>query len=115
MERPWISEQLNALHAFLIAGNVQAQPVVGTVMTINGATYPCIVSQVDERITMEMEGYLSDADWIAVVSRGDMGSLPVENTQVTIPDNSGGTDTYLTRGVKSDLSSYTFALKKYTS
>lgn len=100
---------MNALHTALQAAFYQANPIIGTTATI-GAVGPVdiIISPIDEKIAMEMEGYLSDAEWIGVVSTSDFTSPPVENTQVTGPDGAN----YLIRGIKTDPSSYTLALKK---
>ena len=100
---------MNALHTALQAAFYQANPVIGSTATIgNVANVAIIVSAVDERIVMEMEGYLSDADYVGVVSTSDFSNVPVENTQVTGPDGS----TYTIRAVKSDPSAYLLALKK---
>ena len=100
---------LNALHTMLQAGFVQAQDVMGSSAVIGSAgSVPIIVSAVDEKIAMEMEGYISDANFIGVVSTADFPSAPVENTNVTAQDGS----MYLIRGIKSDPSSYVLALKK---
>ena len=99
---------LNALHTMLQSCFYQSQPVLGSSLTIAGNTVDAIVSSVDERIQIEMEGYLSDADFIAVVSTADFTSPPIENTQVASLTG----DNYLVRGVKTDPSAFILALKK---
>ena len=101
------SPPLNPLHAFLASGFQQALPVMGSTATIGGVLVDIIISAIDEKISMEMEGYLSDADFIGVCSSAAFTSPPLENAPVT---QNG--DNYLVRAVKSDPSSYVLMMKK---
>ena len=100
---------LNALHTMLSASFDQTLPIDGTYVSIEGAkAIPCKMSEADEEILMEMEGYLSDSSRVLVISTADCTQPPQENQNVT--DIYG--DVYLIRKIKSDPSSYMMTLKK---
>lgn len=101
----------NLLHQFLAAGFVQATPYIGEDFVLNGDDYVGFFSAADDRLLMEVVGYLDTCDMICVTSVAQFVALgtppPQEKDQITRPDG-----IYSVRGVKSDQSSYTLTLKR---
>lgn len=100
---------LNQLHAMLQASFYQSMPVDGSSIVVGAAgAVQAKIGPADEQIMMEMEGYLSDSLFVAVVSTADFTTPPAENQQVTAMNG----DLFLIRKVEADPSSYRLTLKK---
>lgn len=101
----------NLLHTFLRQGFVQAIPYLGEEFTLLGAGYTGFFSPADDRLLMEIVGYLDEADLICVVSLDQFEALATPAPQVKdqILREDG---IYSVRGVKTDQSSYTLVLKR---
>lgn len=99
----------NQLHTFLSAGFNQSAPVIGEAFTYNAVSYLGVFTQVDEKLLMEIVGYIDEADAICVtdVNQYAPGAAPQVTGMLT---RYGGT--YVIRGVKQDASAYVLILKK---
>lgn len=101
----------NLLHVFLRQGFVQSIPYLGEDFVLLGADYTGFFSQADDRLLMEVVGYLDESDTLCVVSLDQFEALGTPAPQVK--DQIIRTDgIYSVRGVKTDQSSYTLVLKR---
>lgn len=102
----------NQLHTMLSAGFAQAAQVMGETFTYNAVSYLGIFTQVDEKLLMEIVGYLDEADAICVtdVNQYASGAAPAVTGTIT---RFG--ETYMIRGVKQDASAFVLVLKKISS
>jgi hypothetical protein len=102
---------MNLLHQAMQSGLNQsaaiAAGVPGGVQIGRLKNIPMILSDIDDKILMEFEGYLDDADAVGVVSTSALLQAPAENTHVIVPNG----DTYLIRRRRTTPSSYTLFLK----
>jgi hypothetical protein len=104
---------MNALHTMLAAGFIQAEPVLGETFTYLTNTFIGFFTPADEKLLMEIMGYLDESDTICVVSTAQFTSPPAPPEVKTTLVRNG--DTYSIRGIKSDLSAYILALKKIST
>lgn len=101
----------NLLHLFLAAGFVQATPYLGEDVTIGSVTATGFVTPADERLVMEITGYLDEVDFIVTLNVVDWGSdIPEVNDKFTLY---GGT--VVIRGIKTDQSAYLLTVKKIST
>jgi hypothetical protein len=99
---------MNDLHEMLLAGSHDAQAVIGQDFSFQNRTFTGVFSQADEKLLMELAGYLDEADMICVAPIDQFeGALPPEGGQLVF-----GVDTYSIRGRKVDQSSVVLVLKK---
>ncbi len=98
---------MNALHTMLAAGFVQATPVLGESVTIGNITAIGFFSQADEKLIMEIVGYLDECDTICVLNVADW-TADIPQVKETFVHNE---TLYSIRGKKTDLSAYVLALK----
>lgn len=99
---------MNDLHAMLLSGSYDAQAVIGQPFDFQNRTFTGTFSQADEKLLMELAGYLDEADLICVAPIDQFGTtLPKKDDQLVF-----GLDTYSIRGRKVDLSSVVLVLKK---
>jgi hypothetical protein len=104
---------MNSLQTMLAAGFVQAEPVLGETFTYLGNSFTGFFSPVDEKLLLEIVGYLDDCDTICVVNTAQFTSPPappVVKTQMVYNGN-----TYTIRGVKVDMAAYILTLKKISA
>ena len=94
----------------LAGGFIQAEPVLGEPFVYLGNPFTGFFTPADEKLLLEIVGYLDDCDTICVVSTAQFASPPAPPTVKTQLVRNGLT--YTIRGVKSDLSAYILALKK---
>src|SRR3954464_14411374 len=64
----------NILHTFLAAGFVQATPHLGESVKVGRVTATAFVTPADEKIAMEMTGYMDELAFIIVVNLADWAS-----------------------------------------
>lgn len=104
----------NQLHAMLSAGFIQASPVIGEAFVYLANNYTGFFSPADERLLVEIVGYIDESDTICVVSVDQFVALgaSVPTVKTAIARNG---DTYSIRGIKTDQSAYLLALKKISA
>ena len=102
---------MNDLHAMLLAASHDAQAVIGEAFTFQNRPFTGTFSQADEKLLMELAGYLDEADMICVA--------PIDQFGILLPDTGDqlirGFDTYSVRGRKIDQSALVLVLKKIST
>ncbi len=98
----------NILHTFLAAGFQQAKPILGESVTIGSVTGIAFVTPADEKLTMDLTGYLDELDFILVLSISEwVADMPEVKDTFTIYGA-----TVSIRTVKTDQSSLVLGVKK---
>lgn len=83
-------------------------PYLGESITIGSVTATAFVTATDEKLAFELTGYVDECDWFAVLNVADWtADVPQVKDQFTLRGS-----TVTIRGVKTDESSYSLALKK---
>jgi hypothetical protein len=105
---------MNDLHAMLLAGSYDAQPVIGGPFQFQNKTFTGTFSEADEKLLMELAGYLDEADMICVapIDQFALKGVPLPNTGDQLVF---GIDTYAIKGRKVDLSAVVLVLKKIST
>lgn len=97
----------NELHQFLHQGFVDSEPVLGETITVGSVTCTAFVTPADERLSMELTGFIDMIDLAATVKVSDFASKPAINLDFTY---NGAT--YRLRSIKEDQSAYVLGFKK---
>lgn len=105
-----VARTYNLLHAFLHAGNEQARPVLGSGFKFGSqADLVGTFAQADEKLQMELVGYLDEIDLILVADTAifDSGNEPQVKDLMTYAGA-----IYQIKSRKSDQSAYVLGLQK---
>lgn len=98
----------NLLHTFLRAGFVQSEAYLGETVTIGSVTATAFVSPADEKLTMDLTGYLDELDFILVLNVADWtADIPEVKDTFTIYGA-----TVSIRTIKTDQSALVLGVKK---
>lgn len=101
----------NLLHIFLAAGFVQATPYLGEDVTIGTVTATAFVTPADEKLNMEITGYLDEIDYLLTLNVADwVADIPAVKDTFQLHGA-----TVSIRSVKTDESSYLLGVKKIST
>lgn len=99
---------LNLLHTFLAAGFVQATDYLGEDVTIGSVTATAFVTPSDEKLAMELTGYMDELDYILTLNVADwVSDIPQVKDTFTLHG-----DTVSIRSMRTDQSAYLVGVKK---